>query len=209
MYDNRTVKEDFKLFFNNNAGYASLKELKKQNFHTTLVKKMLDKDVIHKIKPGLYRLSDLKETKNFTLEQIDTAKAIPNSVICLFSALSFYDLTTFSSQKISIAILRNKIIPKSIYNYNSIAVYNFVPNIYFLGIEQIDTKYGMIKIYNIEKTICDIFRFRDKLGEDIAYESLKNYINNYKSADYFKLRNYAKICGVSKIMNLTLKTLLG
>jgi len=209
MCNNRTAKENFKSFLNSNAGYATLKELKRQSFHSTLVKKMLDTDIIHKIKPGLYRLFDLAETNNFTLEQIDTAKAIPNSIICLLSALDFYDLTTFSSQKISIAIPRDKKISKSIYNYNSVSVYHSVPNIYSLGIKEIDTKYGKIKIYDIEKTICDIFRFRDKLGENIAYESLKNYISNYKNADYFKLRRYAKICRVSKIINTTLKILLG
>ncbi len=45
-----------------------------------------------------------------------------------------------------------------------------------MGIEVIDTPYGPIKIYNREKTICDMFRYRKKLGEDIALEALKNYI---------------------------------
>ncbi len=208
MRNNRTDNENIKLYFNNNGGYASLKELKKEKYHTTSIKFLLNTDILFKVKPGLYRLTNLDESDKLSLENIDIAKAFPESVLCLFSALSYYDLTTFTSQKINIAIPRSKKISKSFTNYESLNIYYFTTNTYMLGVDEIDTKYGKIKIYDREKTICDIFRYRDKLGEDIAYESLKSYINNYKSADYLKLRNYAKICRVSKIINETLKSLL-
>ncbi|MBL7086096.1 MAG: Abortive infection protein AbiEi, partial [Candidatus Cloacimonetes bacterium] len=66
---------------------------------------------------------------------------------------------------------------------------------YSFGIEEKHTISGNFKIYNAEKTICDMFRYRKKLGEDLALEGLKNYLKR-KNADINKLREYAEICQV-------------
>jgi len=89
-----------------------------------------------------------------------------------------------------------------------VKVYYFTEKNFNLGIVTVQTKYGDVRIYDREKTICDIFRYKDKIREDVVYESLKNYVGS-KNAAYFKLRNYAKICRVSKIIDPSLKTLLG
>ncbi|MBN2772146.1 MAG: Abortive infection protein AbiEi [Spirochaetes bacterium] len=187
-------------------GYVSLKELKLNNFNTYQVRKLLTDGSIVKVKPGLYRLAEIADPKNISLSFVDVAKAVPDSVICLLSALSYYNLTTFNNPVIDIAVHRNKKVPVVI--NQPVKVYYFTEKIFNLGIVNVQTKYGDVRIYDREKTICDIFRYRDKIGEDIAYESLKNYVGS-KNADYFKLRNYAKICRVSKIINPSLKTLLG
>jgi hypothetical protein len=84
----------------------------------------------------------------------------------------------------------------------------FRDRFYKPGIEIVDTIYGKVRIYNREKTICDMFRYRDKLGEDLAIEGLKNYIN-YSHADLYQLRQYAEICGVKTTLLLYLKALVG
>jgi hypothetical protein len=65
----------------------------------------------------------------------------------------------------------------------------------------------LIKIYNKEKTICDMFRYRNKYGEDLALEGLKNYLS-HKEANVNKLRKYAEICQVKTIMMPYLKALV-
>ncbi len=77
-----------------------------------------------------------------------------------------------------------------------------------MGVEDIETEYGVVKIYNIEKTLCDIFRYRKKIGEDIAIEALKDYANR-KDADFFKLNKMAKMCRVDKIIDQNLKVIVG
>ncbi|HQO09095.1 MAG TPA: hypothetical protein PLK90_03035 [Clostridiales bacterium] len=197
---------DLKKYLEYKNGYVSLKELKLNNFHTSTVKKLLDEGIIEKVKPGLYRLSNISEPKNISLSFLDVSKAVPHSVICLLSALSYYDLTTFNNPDINIAIQRNKKIPTGI--NQPVKVYYFSEKIYNLGIVTISTKYGTIQIYDREKTLCDIFRYRDKIGEDITYEALKSYVGS-KNTDYFKLREYAKICGVYLIINQSIKAITG
>ena len=78
---------------------------------------------------------------------------------------------------------------------------------YKTGIDILKTKYGEIKIYNIEKTICDMFRYRNKLGEDLAIEGLKSYLKD-KKADLNKLREFAGICQVKTNMMPYVKALV-
>ena len=61
-------------------------------------------------------------------------------------------------------------------NYPPIKIFYFRERFYNPGIEMIKTKYGEIKIYNKEKTVCDMFRYRNKLGEELAMQALKNYL---------------------------------
>ena len=197
---------DFIKYFERNNGYATVKELKSDGFHTSVIKKMADEGVIYKIKPGLYRLDDLPEPETVSFDFVDTAKAVPGSVICLLSALSYYDLTTYMSPSVNIAVERSKKIPK-VTGVN-IKGYYFSESTFILGINEIKTKYGAVKIYDREKSLCDAFRYRNKIGEDIAYECLKNYVKG-NGTDFLKLREYAKICKVSEIVNSSLKTLLG
>lgn len=193
-------------YFKYKNGYADFKELKMNNFHTSAVKKLLDEGVIEKIKPGLYRLSDITEPKNISLSFVDVSKAVPDSVICLLSALSHYDFTTFNNPEVNIAILRNCKVPKEM--NQPVKVYYFSEKTFNLGITSISTKYGKVRIYDKEKTICDIFRYKDKIGEDIAYEALKNYTGS-KNTDYYKLTQYAKICRIYPVINQSLKAITG
>jgi hypothetical protein len=64
MWKNRTVfMADFIKYFEMNNGYATVKELKSDGFHTSVIKKMADEGVIYKIKPGLYRLTIFRNPK--------------------------------------------------------------------------------------------------------------------------------------------------
>jgi hypothetical protein len=67
---------------------------------------------------------------------------------------------------------------------------------------------GEIKIYNIEKTVCDMFRYRNKLGTDIALEGLKNYLK-LKEANINKLSKYAEICQVKTVMMPYVRAIVG
>ena len=88
-----------------------------------------------------------------------------------------------------------------------VKVYYFQNTFYDLGVEEIKTKTSVFKIYNAEKTICDMFRYRNKLGEDLALEGLKNYLKR-KDADIAKLREYAIKCQVKTVLLPYLKAMV-
>ncbi len=173
--------------FNKNKGYGYLKDLKEKGIHTDTIKKLLDDKIIEKTKPGLYKLVDMSTSAQQGM--IDVCMAMPKAVICLHSALSYYEWTTTVPSSIMVTLPRgNK--PVKIY-YPPIQVFYFSEKNYSTGINRIDSDFGVISIYDAEKTIVDCFRFRKKLGEDIAIEGLKNYLSQ-PGYDLNKIIKYAK-----------------
>ena len=192
------------LFFKHHQGYAQMKDLKAFGFHTRKIAKALSEGLIEKIKPGLYKLVDYPWTEYSGL--VDVCRAKESAVICLSSALEYYGLTTFSPPEITVAVPHHT--DKFTLEYPPIRVFYFPKAFYQPGIETVETPHGIIKLYNMEKTICDMLRYRKKLGEDLALEGLKNYLKR-QAIRLHKLREYAKICQVKTIMTPYLKALVG
>jgi len=188
------------------GGYATMKELKEAKFQTREIKKYVQNNILEKVKPGLYRLADINFYKNVNLSFVDACTSVPTGVICLGSAINYYNLSTYNPSEIHIAVMNSEKIVRI--NYPPVKFYYFRKNQYSLGIKVIKTKFGEIRIYDVEKTICDIFRFKSDYGEEIAIETLRNYTKR-KDADYFKLREYSKKCRVFSIINPYLKGLIG
>ncbi len=186
-------------------GYVRMKELKEAGFHTRKISALLKKGQIEKVKSGLYKVPNYNGY-NYLTSFLDVTKAAPKAVICLMSAISYYELSTVNPSEIFIAIPLSEKPPKI--KYPPIRVFYWPERNYNLGIEEIKTKKGSIKIYDKEKTICDLFRYRDKLGEDIAFEALKNYLR-LKDFDLNKLRNYAEKMRVKTILSPYIKAIVG
>jgi predicted transcriptional regulator of viral defense system len=178
--------------FRKHGGYALMKELKAASFQTRDIARLLKEGAIIKVKPGLYRLANLGDVviplprikatgSTISQEIIDVCKALPGGVICLVSALAFYDLTTFNPSEIYVAIPNAAKVPKV--DFPPLRVFYFRERFYKPRIERIEVPNCTIKIYNKEKTICDMFRYRNKYGEDLALEGLKNYLSR-KVAQY-------------------------
>ena len=127
------------------------------------------------------------------------------AVICLLSAAAYYELTTFNPSEIYVAVPHNT--DKFVLKYPPIKVYYFTDKYYKPGIDIIDTPSGKIKIYDREKTIVDLFRYTNKLGEDTTIKSLQTYMRS-KKTNITKLNKYAQLCGVDKKMEPFIKAIL-
>jgi len=193
------------IYFKQHQGYARMKELKQSGFHTRKIKKLLLDGIIEKIKPGLYKLSDVESTGYYSQSFIDIQYSMQKAVVCLVSALEYHHLSTVNSSKIYIALPNKEKCSKL--TYLPIEVFYFRDRIYNCGIEEVQTDSGNFKIYNAEKTICDMFRYRNKLGVDIALESLKNYLKR-KDAKINKLWEYAVECRIKTIMHPYIKAMV-
>jgi predicted transcriptional regulator of viral defense system len=191
-------------FFRQHKGYAQMKDLKAEGFHTRKIASALEEGLCEKIKPGLYKLVDYPWNEASSL--VDVCRAKESAVICLSSALEYYGLTTFSPKAITVAVPHNT--DKFVLKYPPIQVFYFPLRFYKAGIEKIETPHGPLRIYNKEKTICDMFRYRKRLGEDLALEGLKNYLK-YPTSRVHKLQQYAEILKVKTILLPYLKALVG
>jgi predicted transcriptional regulator of viral defense system len=203
-------------YFRKHGGYALMKELKTASFQTRDIAHLLKEGTIIKVKAGLYRLANVGDVvlpllrikatgSTISQEIIDVCKALPDGVICLVSALAFYDLTTFNPSEIYVAIPNAAKVPKI--DFPPLRVFYFRERFYRPGIERIEVPGFTIKIYNKEKTICDMFRYRNKYGEDLALEGLKTYLSR-KEANVNKLRKYVEICQVKTVVIPYLKALV-
>ena len=189
--------------FKKNFGYAYLKDLKKVGVHTDQVRKLIQKGIVEKIKPGLYKLTDIPAISNQGF--IDINMAMPKSVVCLHSALTYYELTTTIPERVMIALLRGDKPQK--FTYPPIEVFYFSESNYNTGITTKETSNGNFSIYEMEKTIVDCFRYRNKLGKDIAIEGLKNYFSQ-KSQNLNKLIKYSKQGRMYKIMTPYIESMI-
>lgn len=181
-----------------------MNELRESGIQTRDVARAIDSGIIEKIKPGLYKLADYKwdEHESFT----DICNANRKAVICLLSAASYYGLTTFNPSEVYVAVPNNT--DKFDLQYPPVKVFYYAHSYYSHGIEMLNTKSGVVKIYNKEKTIGDLFRYIKKIGEDVVVESLKEYLKDRKGRNIPKLLEFAEKSGVKKKIEPMIKVVL-
>ncbi|MDD5466866.1 MAG: type IV toxin-antitoxin system AbiEi family antitoxin domain-containing protein [Anaerolineales bacterium] len=144
---------------------------------------------------GLYRLADTEPGEFFDLVQV--ALRIPKGVICLISALSFHGLTTQIPHQVYVALPINAEKPRL--EYPPLRLFWLSPKTYSAGIEIHEMDGVEVKIYGIEKTIADCFKFRNKVGLDVALDALRDY-RERKTIMAEDLLLYARINRVERIM---------
>ena len=190
--------------FERHQGYARMADLKAGGIHTREIARALSEGAIDKVKPGLYKLTEYRWDSRSTL--VDVCHANRAAVICLSSALEVHGLTTLNPSEITVAVPHNT--DRFTLRYPPIRVFYFPETFYVPGLDEIKTKAGAIRIYNREKTICDMFRYRNKLGLDLALESLRTYLR-LKEANIKTLVEYATICHVKTVMTPYMKAIAG
>jgi len=164
---------------------------------------MRDSGVILRESRGLYRLADTEINSNTDL--IQAGLRIPKAVICLISALSFHNLTTQVAHQVYIALPIDAEKPRL--EYPPLRIFWLSARVYAIGIESYELDGIPVNIYGIEKTIADCFKFRNKIGMDVALEALREY----RKRDGFNidtLLNCARIDRVEKLIRPYLEAIL-
>lgn len=197
------IDEKIKKVFKKHDGFARTEDILAAGIHSRDIKKIRDAGKITRVKKGLYRLSEIPLVSNQGF--VDLSQAVPDGVICLLSALSYYELTTFNPSIISMALYRGRRRPKI--EYPPVEFYYFSTKQFEAGIDKINIKGHNVKIYCPEKTICDCFRYRSKLGIDIAKEGLTEYFKR-KDRNLESLLNYAEICRVRPLMETWINAMI-
>ena len=150
---------------------------------------------VRRITRGVYIAADAAATEYSDYEL--AALAVPNGVLCLFSALRFHNLTVENPHELHIAIKANSRYPKI--DYPPVVFYTCSDTSYSFGIETHTRAGVLIKVYSAAKTIADCFKYRNKIGLDVAIAALKEGIQA-KMFSYDELWEAAKVCRVSKII---------
>lgn len=195
-------REISKIFLQGN-GYARTNDLVKKGIHQRDIKTALQDGLLIKIKNGLFRYTEIPLISNQGF--VDVSLSVPDGVICLLSALSYYELTTFNPTFISVAIPRNAW--KSKIEYPPVEFFYFSKKQFEAGIDVTEIGDFNVRIYSPEKTVCDCFRHRNRLGLDMAKEGLTEYMKR-KNRNLEKLLKYAEICRVKQLIETWLNALI-
>ncbi|NGX34862.1 MAG: hypothetical protein K1060chlam1_01221 [Candidatus Anoxychlamydiales bacterium] len=185
------------------SGILSMSSAIGQGIHRRELYKMCNEGILEVIGRGLYRLTEYPLPSDIDL--VTVGKLVPKGVVSLISALSFYDLTTQIPRFIYIAIPNKS--RKPIIHYPPVKFFWFSEKQYKNGIKTISIDGHSLKIYDMEKTLVDCWRFRNKIGLDVALEALKTYFQ-LKKNKINKILEYAQICRVEKTLRPILETII-
>ncbi len=180
-----------------------MSEAIKNGISRYMLYKLRDEGVIEQISRGIYRLKELPPMSNPDL--VTVSLRFPNSVICLVSALAFHNITTQIPHSVSVAVYKSSRLP--LLDYPPVQSHRFSNAAFNAGIENHQIDEVAVKIYNMEKTLADCFKFRNKIGMDVVLEALKLY-KARKSFNLNKLIKYAEICRVKNVMLPYLETVI-
>jgi len=178
--------------FKNRGGVLKTSELNALGLSSRQIKKLVDSGDITRIKRGYYELSD-----NIYPEEAVIARLFPDAVIFLESALMHYGYTDRIPLAWQIAVDRDS--EKSQYkiDYPLIEVFYIEPKLLEIGLDIIQVEEVEIKIFNRDRTICDVLRYENKLEREVFTNAIKRYIkdpkknvrNLFEYAEKFNIKN--------------------
>ena len=195
--------EKAKRIFRNRGGMLKTSEALGEGIHPRTLYELQRSGILDQLTRGLYRLADLPPLGNPDL--VSVSLKIPDGVLCLISALAYHEITTQVPHEVYVALERGTETPRL--NHPPLRVFWFSGQSFTAGIEKHKIDGVPVRIYSPEKTIADCFKYRNKIGLDIAIEALKLYRERkrFKRDDLVK---FSQVCRVGQIMRPYLEALL-
>lgn len=150
---------------------------------------------LQRISRGVYTLPGQSITEHHSLAV--AAKQIPHGVICLLSALRFHDITTQAPYEVWIAVDRKAHKPNL--GWPPVRLVRFSGRALEEGVERHQIEGVVVPVYSAAKTVADCFKYRNKIGLDVAIEALRDALRS-KKATVDEIYRFAKICRVANVM---------
>jgi predicted transcriptional regulator of viral defense system len=177
------------------TGVVRAREIREAGLHPEYLRKLCKSGQLIRTGRGLYSLADGDFTEHHSLAE--ACKRVPHGIICLLSALSYHEIGTQNPHQIWMAIDRGMRKPKV--DYPPIRIFRFSGLSLEEGIEEKKIEGVSVRLYNPAKTVADCFKYRNKVGIDVAIEALKECWRS-RRCEIDELVHYSKICRVSNIM---------
>jgi len=178
-------------------------DAKRLGIHPQTLYRMRARGDVEQLARGLYCLRGLPSLSRPDL--VSVSLKLPRGVICLISALAFHTLTTQVPHQIYVALPRGAEPPRL--PWPPLRIFWFSEPAFSAGVEIRKLEGIPIRAYGPEKTIADCFKYRNKIGLDVALEALKLYLKR-KPIKTDELTRYATTCRVGKIIRPYLEALL-
>ena len=189
--------------FQENGGLLRTSEALRLGIHPRTLYAMRAEGVIESISRGIHRLTRRKPLENPDLAVV--ALRIPQGVISLISALAFHNITTQVPHEVYIALKKGAEKPRL--QYPPARFVWLSPAAFDAGVQTHKLGSIMLRVYSPEKTVADCFKFRNKIGLDVAIEALK-FCRQRRHSDVTALMRFAKVDRVERVMKPYLEAIL-
>jgi predicted transcriptional regulator of viral defense system len=153
------------------TGLFRLSEAAAAGIHPEYVRRLTERGELIRVGRGLYAPPAPVLSSHHTLAEV--AKRVPRSIVCLLTALRFHAIGTQHPREVWLAVDRRAGIPRldlapiRIVRISGIALTS--------GIDEHDIEGVVVRITSPARTVVDCFKFRNKIGVDVAIEALRDY----------------------------------
>jgi predicted transcriptional regulator of viral defense system len=150
---------------------------------------------VEKAGPGLYRLTQVEATEMETIAMV--ASAVPHAIVCLLSALRVHEIGTQSPHQVWLAIDRKARKPRRL--PAAVSIVRFSGPMLTYGVTTQSMQGVSVRLTNPARTVVDCFRYRKKIGLDVAMEALRDAVRSRK-AMVSEIDRAAEVCRIRTVM---------
>jgi predicted transcriptional regulator of viral defense system len=176
-------------------GILRARDLAQQGWSRQRLTRLTAKGALVRVGRGLYSRPDATVTENHTLAQV--CARVPHGVICLASALQFHQLTTQNPWQVWVLIEKGAHVPQL--DYPPLNVVQASGEAFSAGVEEHRIEGVTVRVTSVAKTIADCFKYRHRIGLDVALEALQEGLQDQR-ADRASIHHYARIGRVERII---------
>ena len=183
-------------------GLIRPRDLTERGLPTVVLTRLVRQGRLQRVGRGLYALPDRPVSEHNTLAEV--ARKHPQAIVCLLSALRFHDLTTQSPFEVWLAIPNKARSPKM--DYPPLRIVRFSGAALTHGVEDHVVDGVSVRVTSVARTVADCFKFRNKIGLDVALEALQEAWRA-KRVSMDELWRYATLCRVANVMRPYMESL--
>jgi len=184
-------------------GLIRPRDLNERGLPTVALTRLVRQGLLQRVGRGLYAIPDRPVSEHGALAEL--ARKYPQAIICLLSALQLHELTTQSPFEVWLAIPNKARSPKM--GFPPLRIVRFSGAALTDGIEERVIDGVLVRMTNVARTVADCFKFRKKIGLDVAMEALQEAWRA-KRLNMDELWRYATLCRVANVMRPYMDTLV-
>jgi predicted transcriptional regulator of viral defense system len=184
------------------SGVLRSRDVESLGIHREYLRRLEQQGLLLRSSRGIYMLPEMDFTEHHSL--VEASQRVPRGVICLLSALRFQQITTQAPFEVWLAIYGKAHLPRA--SLLPLRIVYMTGNAFEAGIETHQLEGLPVKIYGLGKTVADCFKYRNKIGLDVALEALRETWRE-RRCTMDELWYYAKVCRVNQVMRPYLESL--
>jgi predicted transcriptional regulator of viral defense system len=184
------------------GAYFRPRDLKSQGIPFARLQRMVRDGEVERLKHGLYRMTEMEPNEFETIAMV--CSAVPKGLVCLLSALRYHEIGTQAPPEVWIAL--NRVARRPAHLPARVRIVRFSELMMSYGVQSTRILGVPVRITSPARTVVDCFRYRSKIGVDVAIEALRDVVRSRK-AGVDEIVRAAETCHARTILRVYLEAL--